>query len=237
MNSRQTKKIIVFHFVDHRGTWHQVRTYGVVKNLAIVQLGNWLVAYLWFGQHYLLTVKEVWAKLPYNSASDVYSFGVVLYEMIALERAFHFCPATTSEEFAVQVFHNAERPSIDDIRAPPSIKALLPFCWNDNPQYRYDMANVNLTLRRELILLRNGDESNLPNFSRRRSTFIFRPNTTKSRDGSFASYAESVHSILSAHSSSSAKGKRASIVNMNALNLSVHSMNLSFHSGKRSEGT
>jgi hypothetical protein len=176
--------------------------------------------------------------MPYNSSCDVYSFGVVLFEMIALRRAFDFCLASKSEEFAVDVFQNGQRPDVDLLRAPKSIKELLPFCWDDNPQYRYDMANVNLTIRKELILLRRGDESKLPDFTRRRSTFIFErkdgQSGTKSRDGSSKSFAESIQSILSQPTSPShpPKDRKLSFVaNLEALSLSDHSMmNLSLNS-------
>jgi serine/threonine protein kinase len=184
-------------------------------------------------------IAEVWAKMPYNSSCDVYSFGVVLYEMIALRRAFDFCSGSNSEEFAVDIFQNKKRPAVDLIRAPKSVKELLPFCWDANPQYRYDMTNVNLTIRKELILLRRGDESTLPDFTRRRSTFIFQQSTrecgTKSRDGSSKSFAESVQSILSAPASQSGRPnrdrKRLSVANLDGLSLSDHSMmNLSLNS-------
>jgi hypothetical protein len=57
------------------------------------------------------------------------------------------------------------------------------------------MADINAVLRKELILLRKGDESTLPDFTRRRSTFVF-SQQRRSRDGSSKSFAESVESIL-----------------------------------------
>lgn len=185
----------------------------------------------------LWVLVEVWAKKPYNSSCDVYSFGVVLYEMIALRRAFEFCSCSDSVKFAAEVFEAGQRPNVNHMRAPPSIKELLPFCWDENPQYRHDMANVNLSLRKELILLRRGDESRLPNFVRRRSTFIFQQNDGqsggKSREGSSKSFAESVQSILSDPNSASSRPrdrKRASVAELKPLNLSKHSISLSLNS-------
>jgi hypothetical protein len=159
--------------------------------------------------------------------------------MIGLRRAFDFSSGSSSEEFAADVFEMGQRPNVDSIRAPRSIKALLPFCWDENPQYRFDMANVNLTLRRELVLLRRGDESKLPDFERRRSTFIFEQNQSqrksgsKSLDGSSRSFADSTQSILSEPAFPHTRRrnrKRFSVADLNALDLSSQSISLSLNS-------
>lgn len=167
---------------------------------------------------------EVWQRSPYNSACDVYSFGVVFYEMIALTRAFGDCDATDSNELATQVVTNAVRPDLEIIRAPPSIKGLFPNLWHPNPQYRCDMASANLCIRKELILLRRGDESRLPDFTRRRSTFVFKQRGSKNREDS-SSFAESASSILSAPVAK--QHKRSSVANMEAFDISALSLDLS----------
>ena len=189
---------------------------------------------------------EVFLGQPYNSSVDVYSFAVVLYEMIALERAFSFvyreCAHNTKkrgkqaagdemvmeEEFARLIFEEDRRPNLTGIRAPPSIKELFPLCWSSNPEYRCDMSIINNTLRKELILLRKGDESKLPDFTKRRSTYVYRngPGSFKNaRDsGSSRSLAKSVESILKS------KGSRHSIDMFNdsfgTLDRSMHSIRL-----------
>ncbi|KAL3921844.1 MAG: hypothetical protein SGILL_002536 [Bacillariaceae sp.] len=169
---------------------------------------------------------EVWQRLPYNSACDVYSFGVVFYEMIALTRAFDDCEASDSQELATQVVSNDVRPDLDLIRAPPSIMGLFPTLWHPNAHYRCDMASANLCMRKELILLRRGDESRLPDFTRRRSTYIFNQRGSKNRDGS-SSFAESANSILSAPLKK--EHKRSSVANMGSFDMSALSVD---HSSK-----
>ncbi|KAG7367596.1 serine/threonine protein kinase [Nitzschia inconspicua] len=180
---------------------------------------------------------EVWAKMPYNSSCDVYSFGIVLYEMIALRRAFDFCSGSNSEEFAAGVFGACQRPNLEYVRAPLSIKELLPLCWNENPQYRHDMFNVNLIVRKELSLLRSGDESRLPDFSRRRSTFIFQQSERelrmKNRSGSSGSLAESIGSILSTPASPWCRQRGhalSPVANMSSINASHHCITVSLTS-------
>ena len=168
-------------------------------------------------------------KAPYNQGADVYSFGIVLFEMMALTRAFSDCDASKSTELADHVIKYDVRPDLDTIRAPPSIKALLPLLWHPHAQYRCNMRSASLALRKELILLRRGDESRLPDFTRRRSTFIFNQNGSKSLDASFA---ESVHSILSAPLAKEPQNKRASVANVDVLNLSLRSLDTSSKSMK-----
>jgi len=179
----------------------------------------------------MLASSEVYAGVPYNQSCDVYSFGVVLYEMIKLKRAFDFCDAETAEEFSERIFKQGQRPDVKHIRAPTSIKELFEFSWNPNPEYRYSMENINLILRKELILLRKGDESTLPDFTRRRSTFVFRNGSSRSREGSSRSFAESVESILSVpeggpngSTSRSPGRKRQNLASLQNLDLSFHSL-------------
>lgn len=140
---------------------------------------------------YLPHETEVWLNKPYNSSVDVYSYGDALYEMIALQRAFDFCTTVDSGTFARHVFEEEQWPALTPLRAPPSIKDILPF---SNPEYRCDMATVSRTLRQELVMPRRGDESTLLNFFRRRSTFVY--SNRRGRDGSSWSFDESVQSIL-----------------------------------------
>lgn len=179
---------------------------------------------------------EVWQGRPYNSSADVYSFGVVLYEMMSLCRAYDFCTADNAQDFAQQVFGKAERPTLVRLRAPPSIKDLLPYCWNNNPEYRCDMGTVNRSLRRELILLRKGDESTLPNFARRRSTFIFSTKGGNGRNASSISFEESVNSILTPHSNSAGRPSIGGRRSKPKFPTHVANLNMSFQS-KGSLGT
>lgn len=179
---------------------------------------------------------EVWEGKPYNKNCDVYSFAVVLYEMIALKRAFAFCrDAKTVEEFAEEVFVRNKRPELKEVRAPPSIKELLPMCWHGIPEYRCDMSVLSAVLRRELMLLRKGDESRLPDFTQRRSTFIFAlPRGNKSRGGSSCSgsFDLSVQSI----SNSSPHRPRVGSFDSHSSSIKVNSvfgnLSASFHSNK-----
>jgi hypothetical protein len=93
--------------------------------------------------------------------------------MVALKRAFDFVGSVNSQEFYNIVFHENKRPSVENLRAPPSIIGLIPNCWSEHPEYRLDMENVSRILRTELILLHKGDASLVPDQTRRRSTFIF----------------------------------------------------------------
>jgi serine/threonine protein kinase len=185
---------------------------------------------------------EVFWGQPYNSMADVYSFAVVLYEMIALNRAFNFVcdeekntkkraktadedPAKIEEKFIRLVFKEHKRPDLSRLRAPPSIKELLPMCWSSNPEYRCDMALTNSTLRKELIMLSKGDESRLPDFTKRRSTYIFGdsgPFKKSNRSGSSSrSLSKSVDSIL--RSKGSKHGMDMFDVSFGSLDASMYS--------------
>lgn len=221
-------RTIVSQFVGLHVIWLRVRQ--PRSALCSTCIGNQVITHVVPS----LAPTEVWTKSPYNHAADVYSFGIVLFEMLALIRAYDERDALNSTELAAQVVKNDARPELDSIRAAPSIKALFPNLWHPNAQYRCDMPSANLTMRKELILLRRGDESRLPDFSRRRSTFIFRQIGSHKMDGGSSSFAESACSILSAPLVK--EHKRSSVANIDALSLSGLSLDLSSKSSRTEAG-
>jgi hypothetical protein len=115
---------------------------------------------------------EVWLGQPYNSSCDVYSFSIVLWEIIALNRAFHFCDWANETHFASQVFKRDARPDLDR-RWPGALQELFQRSWCAKHQDRLTMADVTKALRGELVSLRHGDDSRIADHKRRRSSSVF----------------------------------------------------------------
>lgn len=92
-------------------------------------------------------------------------------------------------------------------RWPRALKDLFSQSWIHNQHERLPAKDMTKGLRDELVRLRHGDESFIPDHKRRRSTFIFEPtNHSEDEDLPESSYADfldrSMKSQNSMHQSS-----------------------------------
>jgi serine/threonine protein kinase len=111
---------------------------------------------------------EVALGHPYNASVDAYSFSIILWEILALDRAYK---SLTSEDEFKTAFRKGNRPRLQSSFSE-RCKAILAGGWSPKLQDRLTMSTINGMLRRELIRLRNGDDTGLE-LGRRRSTFVF----------------------------------------------------------------
>lgn len=113
---------------------------------------------------------EVALGKPYNGTCDTYSFCLLLWQMLALTTPFE---VYTVKRLKERVWSSMEkRPLVGD-SWPTSIKLLLKRGWANDVSNRFTMAQVEGTLKKECIRLRDGDSNGLEH-QRRRSTFVFR---------------------------------------------------------------
>lgn len=118
---------------------------------------------------------EVWFGKPYNSACDVYSLGIVLWAILALKKPYSFSKWKDEQHFAREILcPGGARPELG-ARWPLTLKHLLSQSWIHDQHERLSAAEVTRGLRDELVRLRHGDDSDIPDHRRRRSTFIFEP--------------------------------------------------------------
>lgn len=120
-----------------------------------------------------MVIEEVWAGRPYNAACDIYSLGIVLWAIIALKKPYAFCEWRNEDHFADAILRpEGKRPDLG-AQWPHALQDLLKRSWEHDPQSRLSAKEMTKGLRDELVRLRHGDESNIPDHKRRRSTFIF----------------------------------------------------------------
>ena len=104
---------------------------------------------------------------PYNLTADVYSFGLLLWQVCSL-----FLPydGMNRQDHSELVVYGNERPPLDSSWSTP-LRILMKRAWEPDPSVRPSMDSIYKILRREILALRDGDESGLEHFSRR-STFV-----------------------------------------------------------------
>jgi hypothetical protein len=151
-------------------------------------------------------------KLPYSSACDMYSLSIVLWSIVSLKKPYN-CKWTNEQHFADEVLcPNGKRPEIGS-RWPRALNELLTSGWAHDQLARLSAKEMTKGLRAELVRLRHGDESDIPDHKRRRSTFIFEPRrgsrsrSGKEDTGSFTEFLDrSVKSQNSLHQSFASLG-------------------------------
>lgn len=112
---------------------------------------------------------EVAREKPYNEFCDVYSFAILLWEMYALKVPFELL---TCKLFMKHVVNGDTRPPVPD-SWPMPIKILLKRCWSKDVKERLSMKEIATILKKEITIVRGGDDRGLEH-TRRRSTFVHR---------------------------------------------------------------
>lgn len=104
---------------------------------------------------------------PYNLTADVYSFGLLLWQVCSLMLPYD---GMNRQDHAELVVYGNERPPLDSSWSTP-LRILMKRAWEPDPAVRPSMDSIYKILRREILALRDGDETGLEHFSRR-STFV-----------------------------------------------------------------
>jgi len=104
---------------------------------------------------------------PYNLTADVYSFGLLLWQVCSLLLPYD---GMNRQDHSELVVYGNERPPLDSSWSTP-LRILMKRAWEPDPSVRPSMDSIYKILRREILALRDGDESGLEHFSRR-STFV-----------------------------------------------------------------
>jgi len=113
---------------------------------------------------------EVAMGKPYNEKCDVYSFAILFWQMMALATPY---AAYTSKSFRERVHvENGKKPQINPTWGA-ACRLLLSRGFSDDLQSRYTMKAMTLNLKKEIVALRDGNESGLEH-QKRRSTFVYR---------------------------------------------------------------
>jgi serine/threonine protein kinase len=118
---------------------------------------------------------EVANARPYNHTCDVYSFAILLWQLMALKTPFEMYIPKSLRENVYNGRHS--RPKIDT-KWPLPIQICMKRGWAKDIHERLSMKNVEEILRKEIVRIREGDETGLEH-NRRRSTFVFRGNDRK----------------------------------------------------------
>jgi len=113
---------------------------------------------------------EIAVGKPYNETCDCFSFAILLWEILTCEVPYSHENMEYLEQKVWTGPH--ERPPMhDDFHTP--MKLLLTHSWGKDFHKRNSMHQNAEILRKELVRVRDGDESGLDQ-TRRRSTFVFR---------------------------------------------------------------
>lgn len=104
---------------------------------------------------------------PYNLTADVYSFGLLLWQVCSLLLPYD---GMNRQDHSELVVYGNERPPLDSSWSTP-LRILIKRAWEPDPSVRPSMDSIYKILRREILSLRDGDDSGLEHFSRR-STFV-----------------------------------------------------------------
>ena len=121
---------------------------------------------------------EVALSECYNLSADVYSFGLLLWQMCSLDLPYDGMSRT---DHSVYVVKGNERPVLDPSWSTP-LRILMKRAWEPNPSVRPSMDSTHKILKREIISLRDGDDSGLE-FSRRRSSCVLNDESTSANRG------------------------------------------------------
>ena len=110
---------------------------------------------------------EVALSECYNLTADVYSFGLLLWQMCSLELPYD---GMSRLDHSIYVVKGNERPLLDPSWSAP-VRILMKRAWEPDPSLRPSMDSTHKILKREIISLRDGDDSGLE-MSRKSSTFV-----------------------------------------------------------------
>lgn len=118
---------------------------------------------------------------PYNLTADVYSFGLLLWQVCSMDLPYD---GMNRQDHSEMVVHGNERPPLDGTWSTP-LRILMKRAWEPDPAVRPSMESIYKILKREILSLRDGDETGLEHNSRR-STFVLGRDSlaNKSRGGS-----------------------------------------------------
>lgn len=89
---------------------------------------------------------EVVRMETYDTKCDVFSFAILLWEMLALQQAFH---GMTPVEFVDKVVVEHERLPMSK-QWPPLTRLMIPEAWDNDPRKRPDMKRVAILIRGDL---------------------------------------------------------------------------------------
>jgi serine/threonine protein kinase len=115
---------------------------------------------------------EVARSEPYNLTADVYSFGLLLWQVCSLELPYD---GMNRQDHSELIVHGNERPPLDSSWSTP-LRILMKRAWEPDPSVRPSMDSIYKILKREILSLRDGDETGLEHFNRR-STFVLNRNS------------------------------------------------------------
>lgn len=104
---------------------------------------------------------------PYNLTADVYSFGLLLWQVCSMDLPYD---GMNRQDHSELVVHGNERPPLDGTWSTP-LRILMKRSWEPDPAVRPSMESIYKILKREILSLRDGDETGLEHNSRR-STFV-----------------------------------------------------------------
>ncbi|KAI2502447.1 protein kinase [Fragilaria crotonensis] len=121
---------------------------------------------------------EVALSECYNLSADVYSFGLLLWQICSLDLPYDGMSRT---DHSVYVVKGNERPVLDPSWSTP-LRILMKRAWEPNPSVRPSMDSTHKILKREIISLRDGDDSGLE-FSRRSSSCVLNDESTATNRG------------------------------------------------------
>jgi len=110
---------------------------------------------------------EVARSEPYNLTADVYSFGLLLWQVCSLDLPYD---GMNRQDHSELVVHGNERPPLDSSWSTP-LRILMKRAWEPDPGVRPSMDSIYKILKREILSLRDGDDTGLEHYSRR-STFV-----------------------------------------------------------------
>lgn len=109
---------------------------------------------------------EVALSECYNLTADVYSFGLLLWQICSLELPYD---GMSRPDHSAKVVKGNERPVLDP-KWSTSLRILMKRCWEPDPSQRPSMTVAQTILKREIVTLRDGDDSGLE-MRRRSSTY------------------------------------------------------------------
>jgi serine/threonine protein kinase len=122
---------------------------------------------------------EVALSENYNLTADVYSFGLLLWQIASLNLPYD---GMSRADHSFCVVKGNERPTLDS-NWPPTLCALMKRAWDPDPCLRPSMDSVHKLLKREIVSLRGGDDTEFKQ-SRRRSSLFFRRGSASNNEDS-----------------------------------------------------
>lgn len=100
---------------------------------------------------------EVFKCEPYNESVDLYSFGVLLWQIMSTETPYENFNLRMLRDY---VINEEYRPKTND-GWPKVITSLMQDCWSSDIAQRPNAKTAKSVLRKELIRLRGGDDSEI----------------------------------------------------------------------------